>query len=128
MPRDAGGGARMRVLITGAAGFIGAALAEHLLARGDEVLGIDDLNPYYQVSLKDDRLARLAGHGERFAFQRVDFADDAALDAALDGQEFDRIVHLGAQAGVRYSIENPRAYARANLVGHLNMLELARQR
>ena len=118
----------MRVLITGAAGFIGAALADSLLARGDEVLGIDDLNPYYQVSLKEDRLARLGGHGDRFTFRRVDFADDAALDAALAGQDFDRVVHLGAQAGVRYSIENPHAYARANLVGHLNMLELARQR
>ena len=118
----------MRVLITGAAGFIGAALADSLLARGDEVLGIDDLNPYYQVSLKEDRLARLGRHGDRFTFRRVDFADEAALDAALAGQDFDRVVHLGAQAGVRYSIENPGAYARANLVGHLNLLELARQR
>jgi UDP-glucuronate 4-epimerase len=116
----------MRVLITGAAGFIGAALAERLLGRGDEVLGIDDLNPYYPVSLKEDRLARLAG--DRFAFRRADFADLDALEAALAGQEFERVVHLGAQAGVRHSIDNPHAYARANLVGHLNMLELARQR
>jgi UDP-glucuronate 4-epimerase len=118
----------MRVLITGAAGFIGAALADRLLARGDEVLGIDNLNDYYPVSLKEDRLAGLAKHGVRFDFRRVDFSDGEALEAALAGDEFERVVHLGAQAGVRYSIENPRAYAQANLVGHLNMLELARQR
>ena len=116
----------MRILITGAAGFIGAALAERLMARGDSVLGIDNLNDYYPVSLKQDRLARL--EGERFAFKRVDFADNAALADALAGEEFDRIVHLGAQAGVRYSIENPHAYVQSNLVGHVNMLEVARHR
>ena len=115
----------MRVLVTGAAGFIGAALAERLLARGDAVLGIDNLNAYYQVSLKQDRLARLrAAGGERFAFLHLDFADYPALTAALADQQFDRIVHLGAQAGVRHSIENPHAYAHSNLVGHLNLLEL----
>ena len=119
----------MRVLITGAAGFIGAALAEGLLARGDRVIGIDNLNDYYQVALKQDRRDRLAGiGGNRFAFLPLDFADMAALTAALEEFEFDRIVHLGAQAGVRYSIENPHAYAQSNLVGHLNMLELARAR
>ena len=115
----------MRVLITGAAGFIGAALAERLLARGDSVLGIDNLNDYYQVSLKEDRLARL---GSGFSFRKVDFADNAALTAALEGEAFDSIVHLGAQAGVRYSIENPHAYVQSNLVGHVNMLEAARAR
>ncbi|WP_379548592.1 GDP-mannose 4,6-dehydratase [Qipengyuania sp. DSG2-2] len=115
----------MRVLITGAAGFIGAALAARLLARGDSVLGIDNLNDYYQVSLKKDRLAQL---GNGFAFKRVDFANNAALTAALAGEAFDRIVHLGAQAGVRYSIENPHAYVQSNLVGHVNMLEVARAR
>ena len=119
----------MRILITGAAGFIGFSLARQLLARGDSVIGIDSLNDYYQVSLKQDRLKvlREAG-GNRFGFHHLDFADMAGLAAALEGQHFDRIVHLGAQAGVRYSILNPHAYVQANLVGHLNMLELARAR
>jgi UDP-glucuronate 4-epimerase len=119
----------MRVLVTGVAGFIGQALAKQLLARGDVVVGIDSLNDYYQVSLKEARLAALreAG-GNRFAFHHLDFADMAGLNAALDGVEIDRIIHLGAQAGVRYSIENPHAYVQANVVGHLNMLELARAR
>ena len=120
----------MRVLVTGAAGFIGSAVSEALLARGDSVFGIDDLNDYYPVSLKHDRLARVgaAPGGERFAFRQLDFSDKAALDAALADQAFDAIVHLGAQAGVRYSLENPFAYARANLVGHLALLEVARER
>lgn len=118
------------ILVTGAAGFIGAATSRALLARGEQVLGIDDLNDYYPVQLKRDRLASLSSGagGDRFAFAQVDFADDAALDAAVAGFEIDRIVHLGAQAGVRYSLENPRAYARSNLVGHLNLLELGRAR
>jgi len=119
----------MRVLVTGAAGFIGHALAERLLARGDVVIGIDNLNAYYAVSLKRDRLARLvAAGGNRFAFHQIDFAEMAALDRALAGQEIDRIVHLGAQAGVRYSLENPQAYVASNLAGHVNLLELARHR
>ena len=119
----------MTILVTGAAGFIGFHVAERLLARGDRVIGIDNLNDYYSVGLKRDRLATLAGrHGDRFRFLPVDFADHAALDAAIGGEAFTRIVHLGAQAGVRYSIENPRAYVEANLVGHLNILEIARQR
>ena len=118
----------MRILVTGAAGFIGFNVARHLLARGDEVFGIDSLNDYYDVSLKHARLAELAKSGDGFDFAQVDFADETALDAVLDGQRFDRIVHLGAQAGVRYSIENPRAYLRSNLAGHLNLLEVARAR
>ena len=119
----------MRILVTGAAGFIGAALSRKLLERGDEVVGIDNMNDYYQVSLKRDRIAAVqdAG-GDRFQFLQLDFADMDALLAALDGQAFDAIVHLGAQAGVRYSLENPAAYVQSNLVGHANMLELARQR
>ena len=117
----------MRVLITGVAGFIGSTLASMLLDRGDEVVGIDNLNDYYQVSLKEARRDRLvAKGGNRFAFLQLDFADYAGLKAALADHKFDRIVHLGAQAGVRYSIENPHAYVQANLVGHLNMLEIAR--
>jgi UDP-glucuronate 4-epimerase len=119
----------MRVLVTGAAGFIGFYLAERLLARGDIVIGIDNLNDYYQVSLKRDRVAKLAAAGgNRFTFHHLDFSDMAALDAALDGTQIDRIVHLGAQAGVRYSLENPQAYVQSNLAGHVNLLELARHR
>lgn len=119
----------MTTLITGAAGFIGAALAQALLARGERVIGIDNLNDYYDPALKRDRLAEVAkGAGNRFAFVEQDFADMAGLERALEGEQFDRIAHLGAQAGVRYSILNPHAYAQSNLVGHLNMLELARQR
>ncbi len=119
----------MRILVTGIAGFIGAALAEKLLARGDQVIGIDNLNDYYAVTLKQDRRDRLAQlGGNRFTFLPLDFADMAALTQALDGIAIDRIVHLGAQAGVRYSIENPHAYAQSNLLGHLNLLELGRRR
>ncbi|WP_088310979.1 GDP-mannose 4,6-dehydratase [Novosphingobium sp. B 225] len=119
----------MRVLVTGVAGFIGYTLSQRLLARGDEVVGIDNVNDYYQVSLKRDRVAGLvAAGGNRFSFHEVDFADNAALTKALDGIQIDRVVHLGAQAGVRYSIENPHAYVQSNLVGHVNLLELSRHR
>jgi UDP-glucuronate 4-epimerase len=116
-------------LVTGVAGFIGFHVADRLAARGERVVGIDDLNPYYDPALKRARLAELAArHGDRVRFVAADFADEAGLRGALDGEAFDRIVHLGAQAGVRYSIDHPHAYARANLVGHLTMLELARAR
>jgi UDP-glucuronate 4-epimerase len=119
----------MTTLITGAAGFIGYHLAEHLLARGEPVIGIDNFNDYYSPKLKQDRVADLrARHGNGFTFSAIDFADDAALALDLAPLRFDRIAHLGAQAGVRYSIENPRAYVQSNLVGHLNMLEIARER
>ena len=119
----------MRILVTGAAGFIGHALSRALLARGDQVVGIDNLNSYYQVSLKRDRVAALVeAGGNRFAFHEVDFSDMAALDAALAGSRIDRVVHLGAQAGVRYSLENPQAYVASNLAGHVNLLEFSRHR
>jgi UDP-glucuronate 4-epimerase len=112
----------MRVLVTGAAGFIGAAVSKALTARGDEVLGIDNLNDYYDPALKEARLAHVAHPG--FQFKPMDFAGGMNLS----GEKFDRIIHLGAQAGVRYSLENPAAYVRSNLVGHANMLEVARAR
>jgi UDP-glucuronate 4-epimerase len=119
----------MTTLVTGVAGFIGMHVAERLLLRGDRVIGIDIVNDYYDPTLKQARLAKLRdAFGDAFTFLQVDFADMAALTGALSGREFDRIVHLGGQAGVRYSIENPHAYMQANLVGHLNMLEIARHR
>ena len=119
----------MSVLITGAAGFIGSATARALLARGETVLGIDNLNSYYDPALKQARLDALSrDFGERFRFERLDFSDAAALGELAGRSEFDRIVHLGAQAGVRYSLENPAAYFQSNLVGHGNLLEFARQR
>lgn len=119
----------MATLVTGAAGFIGFHLSRRLLERGEAVIGIDNVNDYYSVALKRDRIAALsADHGDAFRFVEVDFADQDALESAANGADFDRIAHLGAQAGVRYSLENPQAYARANLLGHVNMLELARHR
>ncbi|MBS7669858.1 GDP-mannose 4,6-dehydratase [Croceicoccus gelatinilyticus] len=116
-------------LVTGVAGFIGAALAKALLARGERVVGVDNLNDYYDVALKRDRLTDICqGTGDRFRFIELEFADMAKLRSALEGEKIDRIAHLGAQAGVRYSLENPHAYAQSNLVGHVNMLELARER
>jgi UDP-glucuronate 4-epimerase len=118
----------MAILVTGAAGFIGFNLSERLLARGEQVIGIDNVNDYYSVALKRARLAELARRHNGFDFVEVDFGDQEALKRALDGRDLDRIVHLGAQAGVRYSIENPHAYVHSNLVGHINMIELARHR
>jgi UDP-glucuronate 4-epimerase len=119
----------MAVLVTGAAGFIGAATARALLERDDAVIGIDNLNDYYDPALKHARLSKLQqDFGNRFHLERLDFADANALKIFTDKIEVDGIVHLGAQAGVRYSIENPGAYVQANLVGHCNMLELARAR
>jgi UDP-glucuronate 4-epimerase len=117
----------MTILVTGAAGFIGYHVARALLERGEGVVGIDDLNPYYDPRLKRDRLAILE-RCDGFRFEQLDFADAPALAGSLAQADFDRIVHLGAQAGVRYSLQNPGAYAAANLVGHLNLLELARAR
>ena len=113
----------MTVLVTGAAGFIGMHVSLALMARGETVVGIDNLNDYYDVALKEARLARLTSHNA-FSFVRGDIGDAATLAEA--GQDVDRIVHLAAQAGVRYSLENPGAYIQANIVGHMNVIELAR--
>ncbi len=113
----------MAILLTGAAGFIGMHVTESLLARGETVIGVDNVNDYYDVVLKEARLARLADH-ENFRLERIDIADEGALAPLADG--VDRIIHLAAQAGVRYSLTNPGAYERANLAGHLNVLEFAR--
>jgi UDP-glucuronate 4-epimerase len=119
----------LTLLVTGAAGFIGYHLSKRLLSRGDKVIGVDCVNDYYDPKLKRDRIADLiAQYGDAFTFIEVDFSDHIALEAALAPHRFDRIAHLGAQAGVRYSIENPRAYVQANLVGHVNLLEVARGR
>jgi UDP-glucuronate 4-epimerase len=118
----------MAVLVTGAAGFIGAATARALLERGQAVAGIDNLNDYYDPALKQARLEGLRQFGERFRFEQLDFADAAALARFSDTLDIDSIVHFGAQAGVRYSLENPSAYIQSNLVGHFNLLELARRR
>jgi len=115
----------MRILVTGAAGFIGAALSLRLLQRGDEVLGYDNLNPYYDVSLKRARLQRLQAQ-PRFSFVEAALEDRAALDAAFERFKPARVVNLAAQAGVRYSLENPRAYIDSNLVGFGNILECCR--
>jgi UDP-glucuronate 4-epimerase len=119
----------MAVLVTGAAGFIGAATSRALLERGDEVVGIDNLNDYYDPSLKQARLNDLKQQfGNRFCFESLDFADSGSLKDFADSVQFESIVHLGAQAGVRYSLDHPEAYVRSNLVGHCNILELARHR
>jgi UDP-glucuronate 4-epimerase len=112
----------MRVLVTGTAGFIGNALAKVLLERGDEVVGVDNLDPYYDVSLKEARLARLAGF-ERFTDVRADIADRGAMEALFAEHAPQRVVNLAAQAGVRYSLVNPHAYVSANLMGFINILE-----
>ena len=112
----------VKILITGAAGFIGHALALRMLAHGDTVVGIDNLNDYYDVSLKQARLDRLTPH-PAFSFVKADIADRAAMSALFAGQSFDAVVNLAAQAGVRYSLENPHAYIDANIQGFLNILE-----
>ena len=112
----------MKVLLTGSAGFIGMHCIERLLARGDTVVGVDNLNDYYEVSLKEARLARIAGH-ENFSFHRVSVEDKDAMAALFAAERPDRVIHLAAQAGVRYSLENPHAYIDANLQGFINILE-----
>ncbi len=116
----------MKILVTGAAGFIGMHVAQRLLARGDEVVGLDDLNAYYEVGLKEARLARLTPH-PRFRFVRQDVADARATADLFAAEKFERTVHLAAQAGVRHSLKDPHAYVRANLAGFMNVLEGCRR-
>lgn len=111
-----------KILVTGAAGFIGYHTCIKLLASGLEVVGIDNLNDYYDVSLKEARLARLQGT-RNFSFNRLDLADRAGMEELFSSQKFDTVIHLAAQAGVRYSIQNPHAYIDSNLVGFINILE-----
>jgi UDP-glucuronate 4-epimerase len=112
----------MKILVTGAAGFIGMHCTERLLARGDTVVGVDNLNDYYEVSLKENRLKRISGHPQ-FTHHPVSVEDREAMASLFATEKPDRVIHLAAQAGVRYSLENPHAYADANLVGFMNILE-----
>ena len=118
----------MKVLVTGAAGFIGMHVSCNLLERGYGVVGIDNLNDYYDVNLKRDRITQIEQVAGDFKFEEVDFSDYQSLDTSLNNHRFHRIIHLGAQAGVRYSISNPRAYIQSNMLGHFNIMELSRQR
>jgi UDP-glucuronate 4-epimerase len=112
----------MKILLTGAAGFIGMTAALRLLDRGDEVVGLDNLNDYYDVRLKEARLARLTPH-PGFRFVKLDVADRVGIAELFKAERFDRVIHLAAQAGVRYSLQNPHAYVDSNLVGFMNILE-----
>lgn len=116
----------MRVLLTGVAGFIGHRTAEKLLARGDEVIGVDNLNSYYDVSLKHARLARLAPHS-KFRFFKLDLCERGAVERLFQDQAPERVIHLAAQAGVRYALENPEAYVQSNVTGTLHVLEGCRR-
>ncbi len=117
----------MTVLVTGAAGFIGYHVCEKLLSRGERVIGLDNLNDYYEVSLKEARVARLQRH-PNFRFERRDIATPGAVAELLSGPDaIDRVIHLAAQAGVRYSLTNPEAYIEANIIGHFNVLEACRR-
>lgn len=112
----------MKVLVTGAAGFIGMHTSERLLARGDDVVGLDNINDYYDPQIKLDRLARLEPH-PAFRFVKMDVADRAGMERLFAEEKFDKVIHLAAQAGVRYSLQNPHAYIDSNIVGFMNILE-----
>ena len=112
----------MKILVTGAAGFIGMHASERLLARGDQVVGLDNLNDYYDPTLKEARLARLTPNAG-FRFVKMDVADREGMEKLFAAEKFDRVIHLAAQAGVRYSLQNPHAYIDSNVVGFMNILE-----
>jgi UDP-glucuronate 4-epimerase len=115
----------MKILVTGVAGFIGFHVANYLLSRGDTVVGIDNINDYYDIRLKQERLQELATNKNSsvFTFIKMDIADRSAMEILFKAQQFDKVIHLAAQAGVRYSIENPHAYIDSNIVGFMNILE-----
>ncbi len=121
----------MKVLVTGSAGFIGYHVARRLIERGDSVVGFDVVNDYYDPALKEARLAQLdelgATQGADYTFVRADLADQITVDQTFADHDFDRVIHLAAQAGVRYSLENPRAYVKSNIVGFTNILEACRE-
>lgn len=114
-----------KTLVTGSAGFIGAAVTKQLLSGSTDIVGIDNLNSYYDISLKHDRLAELSGTS--YVFQELDVSNEAELSQLFEQHQFECVIHLAAQAGVRYSIENPHAYGKSNLTGFLNILENCRQ-
>jgi len=118
----------MNILVTGAAGFIGFHVVQQLLARGDTVLGLDNMNDYYDPALKFARLTEInsSQHANRFYFYPIDIADAAALNSLFQQQKIDRVIHLAAQAGVRYSLIHPHSYVQSNLVGFVNILEACR--
>jgi len=119
----------MKILVTGVAGFIGFHVVHRLLEQAVTIVGVDNLNSYYDVKLKEARLAKLASHkyGFKHEFVKLDISDQAAMDSLFAKHKFDRVIHLAAQAGVRYSIENPQVYVQSNIVGFLNILEGCRQ-
>jgi UDP-glucuronate 4-epimerase len=115
----------VKFLVTGAAGFIGSHTAQRLLDRGDELVGLDNLNAYYEVSLKEARLKRLLTH-PKFSFHKIDLVDRESMDALFKKEKFEKVIHLAAQAGVRYSMQNPQAYVDSNVTGFTNILESCR--